>query len=111
MQYVLGLSHLVNLLFFHTLVRTGIPFARLDRLAGTTFQKQVRTAREVALESAALYYDIQHLNTHSRSLYRRVAASLEDIRRAALARDPQRFHRIMGAGRAYFPQVVREALE
>ena len=111
MQYVLGLSHLVNLLFFHTLVRSGIPFARLDRLASTTFQKQVRTARQVALESPELYYDIQHLNTHSRSLYRLAASSLADIRRAALARQPKSFYRLMQEGRAWFPQVVRELLD
>jgi chorismate mutase / prephenate dehydrogenase len=111
MQYVLGLSHLVNVLFVHTLVRSGTRFAGLERLASTTFHKQARTAREVALESSELYYDIQHLNTHSRALYRLVASSLAEIHRAALASSPKRFQRIMAAGRAYFPPVVREILD
>lgn len=111
MQYVLGLGHLINLLFVHTLLRSGVPFPRLERLGSTTFQKQARTAREVAFESAALYYDIQHLNTHSRGLYRLVDLSLRELKRAALSKNPRRFLEIMQEGRAYFPRVLREELD
>lgn len=108
MQYVLGLSHLVSLLFFWTAVRSGKSFAELDALSSTTFQKQVRTAREVASESPLLYHEIQHLNRHSPALFRLLRRSLLEIERAALDPDPRAFVALMEGGRRYFPAEVRE---
>lgn len=58
MQYVLGLSHLVSILFFTTLVRGRRPFDELAAVASTTFYKQAGTAPEVARENPQLYHEI-----------------------------------------------------
>ena len=111
MQYVLGLSHLVAILFFTTLARSGRPFDELSRTASTTFLKQARTAAEVARESPALYYEIQRLNRHSKRLFALVKESLGEIERAALAERADAFTRLMDAGRSYFPETLPVELE
>ena len=103
MQYVLGLSHLVAILFFTTLARSGLPFSDLSQVASTTFLKEARTAAEVARESPNLYYEIQRLNRHSGELFALVRSCLADVERAALADDPGPFAELMRAGRDFFP--------
>ncbi|HXY70269.1 MAG TPA: prephenate dehydrogenase/arogenate dehydrogenase family protein [Gemmatimonadales bacterium] len=111
MQYVLGLSHLVAMLFFTTLAASRRPFDELARVAGTTFYKQARTAAELARENPQLYYEIQKLNRHSRRLFALVKQSLAEIERAALDERPDAFLRLMEAGRAYFPDSLPAELE
>jgi chorismate mutase/prephenate dehydrogenase len=106
MQYVLGLSHLVAILFFTTLARSGGSFADLAQAASTTFLKQARTAAEVARESPTLYFEIQRLNRHSADLFALVRATLAEIERAALADDPQQFIALMQRGRRFFPDSL-----
>ena len=103
MQYVLGLSHLVSVLFFTTLQRSGFAFDDLAEMASTTFYKQARTAAEVSRENPRMYHEIQQLNRHSPALYRLVDQSLRDIEAAALAGDSEEFEEIMERGRAWFP--------
>jgi chorismate mutase/prephenate dehydrogenase len=103
MQYVLGLSHLVAILFFTTLERSGCSFADLSRVASTTFLKEARTAAEVSRESPSLYFEIQRLNRHSGELFALVRSCLAGIETAALADDAGPFTELMRAGRAYFP--------
>ena len=106
MQYVLGLSHLVAILFFTALVRSGKSSADLAQVASTTYLKEARTAAEVARESPDLYYEIQRLNRHSGELFALVRACLADIETAALGDDAGAFADLMRAGRAYFPETL-----
>lgn len=106
MQYVLGLSHLMAILFFTTLTRSGGSFSDLSGAASTTFLKQARTAAEVARESPTLYFEIQRLNRHSAGLFEQVQASLTEIERAALADDPTDFIAVMQRGREFFPESL-----
>ena len=106
MQYVLGLSHLVALLFAATLARGYRSYDELARLASTTFLKEARTAAEVARENPRLYHEIQHLNRHSAELFAEVRAALADLEAAALDADPGRFIACMERGRAFFPQTL-----
>lgn len=103
MQYVLGLSHLVAILFFTTLARSGRSYADLSAVASTTYLKEARTAAEVSRESPGLYYEIQRLNRHSGELFGLVRDCLAEIERAALADDPAAFSELMRAGRTFFP--------
>lgn len=103
MQFVLGLSHLVAILFFTTLTGSGRSYDDLARMASTTFLKEARTAAEVARENAHLYYEIQHLNHHSAELFALVRSSLEAIERAALGDEPRAFTELMERGRVFFP--------
>lgn len=111
MQYVLGLSHLVAILFFTTLARSGLSFADLSRLASTTFLKEARTAAEVARENPDLYFEIQRLNRHSADLFALVRGSLADIEAAALANEAEPFVELMRRGRAFFPESLPAELE
>ena len=106
MQYVLGLSHLVAILFFTTLSQSGRSYADLSQVASTTYLKEVRTAAEVARENPGLYYEIQRLNRHSGDLFTLVRSCLAEIERAALADDDAAFTELMRAGRAFFPESL-----
>ncbi len=106
MQYVLGLSHLVAILFFTTLARSGRSYADLSQVASTTYLKEVRTAAEVSRESPGLYYEIQRLNRHSGELFALVRGCLAEIEGAALADNPAAFAELMRAGRAFFPESL-----
>ncbi len=106
MQYVLGLSHLVSILFFTTLARCGRSFDELATVASTTFYKQARVAAEVARENDRLYYEIQRLNRHSPRLLELMRQSLEAIAAAARADRPDAFVDLIRRGREYFPATL-----
>ncbi len=106
MQYVLGLSHLVSILFFTTLARCGRSFDELATVASTTFYKQARVAAEVARENDRLYYEIQRLNRHSPRLLELMRQSLEAIAAAARAEAPDAFVDLIRRGREYFPATL-----
>ncbi len=111
MQYVLGLSHLMAILFFTTLTRSGRGFDDLARAASTTFYKQARTAAEVARENPRLYHEIQRLNRHSRDLFALLRGSLDAVEGAALADDPAAFVELIERGRRFFPETLPAELE
>lgn len=106
MQYVLGLSHLVAILFFTTLARSGRSYEDLAQVASTTFLKEARTAAEVSRENPGLYFEIQRLNLHSAELFALVRSCLGEIEIAALADDPARFEQVMRDGRTFFPESL-----
>jgi chorismate mutase / prephenate dehydrogenase len=110
MQYVLGLSHLVSLLFAATVTRSGMTTAELTAMASTTWLKQVRTAAEVVGESPELYYEIQRLNQHSPELFALMREQLGALESAALADDPGGFVALMTAAREYLPPVPGRVL-
>jgi chorismate mutase/prephenate dehydrogenase len=101
-SYVLGLSHAVNIAFFRTLVRSGIDFGKLDQISSTTFRSQAATSKRVANESPELYYDIQHLNPHSKHCLDQFLEAVGDIEASALDEDRQGFVEIMKQGKEYF---------
>ena len=100
--YVLGLSHAVNIAFFRTLTRSGVDFVRLDRISSTTFRSQATTSKRVANENPELYYEIQHLNTHSRHCLELFLQAVGDIEEFALEKDGKRFIDMMQEGKDYF---------
>jgi len=102
MGYVLGLAHLVSILYGRVLAGSGLDFAELGRVASTTFGKQNATALDVMRESPDLYFDIQHLNASGPELAARLREGLDEILGAVEAGDRARFRAIMDAGRAYF---------
>jgi chorismate mutase/prephenate dehydrogenase len=111
MQYVLGLSHLVSILFFTTLAESGMSFEALEPMASTTFHKQTRAAASVAGENPRLYYEIQKLNRHSAELFERVRRSLGRIEEAAKAGNATAFTQLMEEGQDYFPPVLPRELD
>ncbi|MEO8503351.1 MAG: bifunctional chorismate mutase/prephenate dehydrogenase [Acidobacteriota bacterium] len=99
--YVLGLSHLVNLVFADTLAKSGLTRTDLEAVGSTTFQSQMRTTTSVVVNSPDLYYDIQHLNPYTGEVHRRLSQVLEDWVATIHAGDRDAFARAMVAGRAW----------
>lgn len=99
--YVLGLSHAVNIAFFTALAESGESAPQLLKLSSTTFDAQLNIARNVASESAELYFEIQHLNDFGAESLNALARSVESIREAVRNGDETRFTQLMHAGREY----------
>lgn len=102
MGYVLGLAHLVNLLYGRVLAGSGLDFRRLGEAASTTFGKQNATALDVLRENPDLYFEIQSLNATTPELARQLHDALDEILDAVAAGDRDAFRRIMAEGRDYF---------
>jgi len=104
MSYVLGLSHAVNIAFFTVLERSGISFDDFNAVASTTFRKNIDTNLSVASEDPLLYYEIQHLNINSSSVWDEFAVAVEDVRDASLDDDPAKFDMLMKKGKRFFDE-------
>ncbi len=87
-SYVLGLSHLINLLFAKVLSAGPLEFAEIDRVGSTTFRSQVETTGTVIREDPDLYFGIQALNPFTPELYDDLRREFEQL--AAWIRDGDR---------------------
>lgn len=105
MSYVLGLSHLSNILFFGALKGSGIKFDTLKSVGGTTFNAQAEVARRVAEDNAELYFEIQSMNAHTKKLYATVKKTLSQIDESVASGDMDKFIKIIEHGRRYFKSV------
>jgi chorismate mutase/prephenate dehydrogenase len=101
MSYVLGLSHLTNLVFAQVLAASGEPFQQLSAVSSTTFNAQLGVAAPVAAENPDLYYEIQAENRFTPELVAALAQALAAYGDAIAARDRGAFKALMDAGRRY----------
>lgn len=101
MGYVLGLSHLSNLVFAEVLAQSGLPFQALTEVASSTFNAQLEVTRPVTRENQDLYYEIQSGNAFSSELLGHMEAALIHYGDAIRNEDRTRFRELMEAGRAY----------
>jgi chorismate mutase / prephenate dehydrogenase len=102
MSFVLDLSHAVSLAFFGALGQSGFPYETLEKVASTTFRKQMETSRDVAFENPRLYFDIQHQNPYAKRALSLLTKSVQEIGEATASGDEEAFLRIMEGGRRYF---------
>jgi chorismate mutase/prephenate dehydrogenase len=100
-SYVLGLSHLINVLFATTLKNSGLSYRDLERIGSTTFSSQMRTTSTVIRENPDLYYDIQHLNPFTPQRLSGLKVALERIVSSIHEEQPSTFSSIMNAARAW----------
>jgi chorismate mutase/prephenate dehydrogenase len=98
-SYVLGLSHLVNIVFGELLVRSGYSCRRFEKIASTTFRRQLDTARSVLCENPRLYYAIQRLNPYRNRLYADLDKNVRRVTKIILGRREAKFIRLMDSGR------------
>lgn len=101
MSYVLGLSHITNLLFASTLANSGLSFGSLQQAASTTFTAQLQVTRPVTRENSNLYYEIQAENRFTPAMLTALQSELEALTRAITAQNKQLFLTRMEQGRAY----------
>ncbi len=99
--YVLGMSHLLNLVFARALAGSGLSRQELAAVGSTTFQAQLETSAGVVAENPDLYYSIQGLNQFTPRVHAELAASLETFRRAVAEQARDLFAREMTAARAW----------
>jgi len=99
--YVLGLSHLVNLVFARALAGSGLSREELDAVGSTTFHGQLQTTASVVSENPDLYYSIQRLNRFTPRVHDELARSLEEFRAAVAADDRSSFARSMESARRW----------
>lgn len=100
-SYVLGLSHLTNIIFTRVLMGSGLPFDAINRVGSTTFHSQMATAETVIQENPELYYAIQKLNPFSTELHESFQRELETISGWLHTGDLQAFREMMQAGRKW----------
>jgi chorismate mutase / prephenate dehydrogenase len=96
--YLLGLSHLVNLLFARALATSGRTATELSAVGSTTYRAQVTTTESVLLEDPDLYYAIQTLNPFSPDVFAGLRRALDEWAGWVEGRD-----------RAGFASAMREA--
>jgi chorismate mutase/prephenate dehydrogenase len=100
-SYVLGLSHLTNILFTRVLMRGGDPFDAINRVGSTTFHSQMATTATVMRDNPELYFAIQKLNPYTPRLYAAIADELAALTRAVGANDRDAFVSLMRAGQQW----------
>ncbi len=100
-SYVLGLSHLTNLVFTKVLMASGLPFEKINKVGSTTFHSQLVTTATVIRENPDLYYAIQQLNPFSAELRESFQRELATISGWISDDDAQAFRDMMQAGKQW----------
>lgn len=100
-SYVLGLSHLVNILFTRVLMQGGDRFESLNRVGSTTFHSQMASSALVIQENPDLYYSIQRLNPFTPKLYEALERELSVLTHSILHDDRRSFIELMTQGKIW----------
>ena len=95
MSEVLGLSHIINLLFADVLNDTKVPISYIIDSKSTTFKSQLDVSMKVASENPALYYDIQQMNVFTPELYQRLRKSVDRLTSLVLLDNKEDFTNLM----------------
>lgn len=102
MSQVLGLSHMINLLFTRVLTVSGLNYGDLLASSSTTFKAQVAVAKPVAAENQDLYFEIQAQNNSSDFLLLALQTELNRLSIAIKNGDREQFKILMGACNDYY---------
>lgn len=105
--YVLGLSHLLNLVFAGVLAGGELGFGELDRVGSTTFRAQMETTRTVVDEDPDLYFAIQRLNPFTPELYELVRQQLDVLAGVVGSGDRASFAAMMERSRRWLAESAR----
>ena len=101
-SYVLGLSHIINIAFSKVLHDSGEKKDEFSQVSSTTFKDQIEVARRVSQENPNLYFEIQHLNSHSMQTIEELNRVIKEITDAITLGSEEDFVEIMHAGKKYF---------
>ena len=78
-SYVLGLSHISNIIFMEILSKSGFRYTDLRKIASTTFLSQMITASSVINENPELYYLIQKTNPFKEEIYQKMKQAVTTV--------------------------------
>ena len=98
-SYVLGLSHMINILFMKVLMEGGYTCGELKKAASTTFLHQMVTSASVIHENPNLYYAIQKLNPFRGDLFSNLKKATESIADIVLSGNKREFLSLMEKGK------------
>lgn len=105
MGWLLGLAHLMGMLFARALAASGLDPGELAACASTTFQRQAATASSVLSEDPDLYLDIQRLNPHRHQVYEATRQALEELVQLVEKGDGEGFRNLMHRARQALPEL------
>lgn len=105
MADVLGLPHLIALLFARALEAGGVPAESLDGAASTSFRRIAEVARLVTGENPELVADIQLLNPASGAVLDRLQASVAELRQVLGEGRPQAYAAALERGRSFLERA------
>ena len=100
--FVLGLSHALNIVFFHALENSGESAAHLMKLSSSTFDAQLLLSAAVARENPNMYFEIQRLNEFGSSALDALCNSANLVRDLVTDGERERFINLMQDGQKYF---------
>lgn len=106
-SYILGLSHALNIAFMTVLADSGAEAQKLMELSSTTFDAQLAVARRVAGENPHLYFEIQSLNRHGKSVLAALADAVDSVRTAVASGNEEQFASMMRRGSDYLRGAAR----
>lgn len=107
MADVLGLPHLVALLFGRTLAEGGSSPEALGAAASTSFRRIAEVARLVTAENPELVADIQLLNPATPALLERLTGAVEELRSTVNDGRPLGYANTLGKARSFLERAVR----
>lgn len=102
MSYILGASHLINLLYASLMKDSGISLSDLENIAGTTFAKQLEVTKAVISENQDLYFDIQCHNKEAGRLFHDLKLSTKKFQKAIENQSRDDFKALMTQALNYF---------
>jgi chorismate mutase/prephenate dehydrogenase len=103
-SYVLGLSHIMNIVFMKVLLSGGLSYSDLKQVASTTFLSQMDTVTSVIGENPHLYFAIQHFNPFRDKLYREIHNALKTVTNQVKWGEKDTFARTMELGKQWLEE-------
>lgn len=103
---VLGLPHVLSLLFARTLTHGRRSSDELAAGASTSFRRIAEVAQIVARENPELVGDIQTLNPASKDLFRRLETALKDLETAVDSGESGRYATLLEEGRSFLDRAT-----
>jgi chorismate mutase/prephenate dehydrogenase len=100
-SYVLGLSHIINIIFMKILMSGEYNYDALKKVANTTFLSRMVTAGSVIKENPYLYYDIQRFDPFKNELYEKLNEAVKYMTDIVLSDNMKMFLDIMKKGKEW----------
>lgn len=103
-SYVLGLSHISNIIYMNILAASGFRYSDLRAIASTTFLSQMITASSVINENPELYFLIQKYNPFKKEIYDKMQRAMTSVIDSVLNDKQEHFVQSMSVSREWLNQ-------
>ncbi|MEO0293270.1 MAG: bifunctional chorismate mutase/prephenate dehydrogenase [candidate division WOR-3 bacterium] len=103
-SYILGLSHVINIIFMKALMNGEYKYEELKEMASTTFNSQLKTTKDVITENPYLYYAIQKFNPFKNKLYKNLESALRYVIKSVKDGKKKNFINVMEEGKKWLQE-------